>query len=529
MPLDVLVRGGMVVDGTGREPFAADVGISGDRIAAIGELSGESAGRVLDASGLVVAPGFIDIHAHGDLYPLLCPEAPARLHDGVTTEVLGNCGESPFPQSPAMLAERADSARRHGIVVDWASLDDYARRHDAARCGINRACLVGHGNIRQAVMGEEDRAATPAELAAMVREVEKALDAGAFGLSSGLYYTPGMFARPGELEALCKPVARRGALYASHIRNEGDAIEEAIEEFISVGRATGCRLQLSHVKVSGRANWGKADRIIARLDELRSAGIDIACDRYPYIASSTSLQSQLPAWAREGGRSKLLEGLCEPETRRRILGELALAFPTPSDWDAVRIADAACEEWRRAEGRSFAEVGAEAGRAPAELALDILAASSGRASIVHFTMREENLAKWLRLPFVAIGSDSCSRSAEGPTAVGKPHPRGYGTFARVLGRYVRELGVLSLPDAVRKMTGLPASRLGLAGRGILRQGAFADVTVFDPAAISDRATYDHPQQYSVGVRFVLVNGAIAVEDGELTGVRNGRLLRKGAE
>jgi len=529
MDFDVLIRGGTVLDGSGGEPVRADVGVCGESIALIGASTRAKAERVIEATGLAVTPGFIDIHAHGDLYPLLCPEAPARLHDGVTTEVLGNCGESPFPQSAAMLAERAESSERHGIAVDWATLDDFARRHDAARCGINRACLVGHGNIRQAVVGEADRAATEPELAAMRAEAEHALDAGAFGLSSGLYYTPGMFARPGELEALAAPVAARGGLYAAHIRNEGDALEEAVEEFARVARATGVRLQLSHVKASGRANWPKAGRVIGRLTALRAEGIDIACDRYPYVASSTSLQSQLPGWAREGGRTRLLERIADPATRGRLLDALAADFPTPESWRELLIADATCDEWRRAEGRSLGDLAAQGGKDPAELLLDILTASKGRTSIVHFTMCEENLRKWLSLPFTAIGSDSCSRSIEGPTAAGKPHPRSYGTFARVLGRYVREQGLLSLPEAVRRMTGLPASRLGLKRRGVLRPGAAADITVFDPATIADRATYETPQQYSAGVRFVLVNGALAIADGALTSARAGRFLRKGAE
>lgn len=529
MDFDLLFRGGTLLDGTGAPGRRADLGVCGEDIAAIGALEGAQARRVLEAAGLAVAPGFIDIHAHGDLFPLLCPEAPARLLDGVTTEVLGNCGESPFPQTPAMLAERASGAERHGIAVDWATLDDYAARHDAARCGINRASLVGHGNIRLAVLGEADRPATEPELAAMCREAEAALDAGAFGLSSGLYYTPGMWARPGELEALCRPVARRGALYASHIRNEGDEIEAAIEEFVDVARATGVRLQLSHVKVSGAANWAKADQVIARLQAIRAAGIDLACDRYPYIASSTSLGSQLPGWAREGGRAAMLERLREPGTRARILAALEADFPSQAAWDALRIADAASDAWRHAEGRSIRDLATEAGARPAELVLELLAASDGRTSIVHFTMCEENLRKWLRLPFVAIGSDSSSRSIEGPTARGKPHPRSYGASARVLGRYVREERLLSLPEAVHKLTGLPASRLGLKRRGVLRPGAAADITAFDPAGITDRATFELPQQYSTGIRYVLVNGALAVEDGRLTGARNGRFLRRGSE
>ena len=526
MDFDLLIRGGTVVDGTGAQPLRADVGVRGERIEAVAPALGAQAGRVVDASGLVVAPGFIDIHTHGDIFALICPEAPARLHDGVTTEVVGNCGESPFPQSPAMLAERADSVERYGIEVDWATLDDYARRHDAVGSGINRASLVGHGAIRQAVMGEADRAPTQDELEAMRREVERALDAGAFGLSTGLIYAPGMYARPAEIEALCEVVARRGALYASHIRGEGDSLESAVEEFVSVGLRTGVRLQLSHVKAAGRANWGKAERIIARLQELRAAGLDLAADRYPYTASATGMSALLPGWAREGGRDRMIERIADPGDRRRILDELSGAVSDESPWRGVMLADAHTDAWRSGEGRSLLDLATERSRDPGETLLDILAASEGRASIVVFSMCEENLVKWLRLPFVAIGSDSVSRSAEGPTAKGKPHPRSYGCSSRLLGRYVREQRVLSLPEGVRRLTGLPASRLGLRDRGVLQLGAFADVTVFDPDRIIDKATYDHPQQYSEGVRYVLVNGILAVADGELTGARNGRFLRR---
>jgi len=529
MHLTTLIRGGMVLDGTGREGEIADVGIAGDRIEAVAPRLAAEADAVVDATGLVVSPGFIDIHAHGDLYALMAPGAPARLHDGVTIEVLGNCGESPFPQSGEMLAERADSAERNGVAVEWATLDDYARRHDEVGTGINRASLVGHGNVRRAVMGEADRAPTPDELDAMRREVEAAMEAGAFGMSTGLIYAPCMYAEPAEIEALCEVVARHGGLYASHIRGEGDSLERSLEEFVGAGRRTGVRLEHSHAKVSGRGNWGKADRVIAWIEGVRAEGIDLACDRYPYIASSTSLSSLLPGWAREGGREPMLERIDTPADRERILGEVNGANTDWARWQAIQVANAACDAWRHAEGRSLSDLADEHGREPAELVLDLLAASDGRASMVAFSMCEENLEKWLRLPFVAIGSDSSSRSADGPTSVGKPHPRSFGTSARFLGRYVRERRVVELPDAVRRLTGLPASRLGLKLRGVLRPGAYADVTVFDPDTIADRATYQEPQQYSAGVQWVFVNGKAAIADGELTGVRNGCFIRRGAE
>lgn len=523
----ILIRGGQVLDGTGAEPRKADVLVAGQRIEQVVANLRVPADRTLDASGLVVAPGFIDIHAHGDLVPLACPEAPARLHDGVTTEIIGNCGESPFPQSPEMLAERKTSHREFGLEVDWATLDDYARRHDGIRCAINRGSHVGHGNVRRAVMGEADRPPTPNELEAMRREVAAALQAGAFGFSTGLIYAPGMYARREELEAICEVVARHDGLYASHIRGEGDRVEEAVEEFAAIGRATGVRLQHSHVKVAGRRNWPKADRLIQRLLELRAEGLDLACDRYPYRASATSLSALFPGWLREGGREEMLRRLADPATRQRLARELAASRDEWADWSDVVVSHAPCPGFCDAEGRSLKEIAAERSADPALVACELLAASRGRAGVVMFSMSEENIEKWLRLPFVAIASDSSCRAVEGPTARGKPHPRTFGTFARVLRRYVRERRVLSLAEAVRRMTSLPASRLGLADRGVLRPGAFADITVFDPDKITDRATYQNPFRYSEGVCHVLVNGAIAMEDGEPTGVRNGRFLRKG--
>ena len=528
MAFDIVIRGGRVFDGVGGERGEADVGIAGDSVVAIEPSLKGDASRVIDARGLAVAPGFVDPHTHGDIYPLLCPDSPGRLHDGVTTEIVGNCGESAFPQTDASLAERSDSAERYGLVVDWRTLDDFARRQDALGSAINRGSLVGHGQVRAAVMGESDRAPTAGELEAMCGEVAASMDAGAWGLSTGLIYAPGMYAESAEIEALCEVVARYGGVYASHIRSEGDEVEEAVAEFVGVGRRTGVRLQHSHIKASGRANWGKIDRVIEQLEAARAEGIDIACDRYPYIASATGLSAFLPGWAREGGRAEMIERLADEAVRERLLAWLR-ANESEATWRGLVISDARAEGWQRAEGRPVHALAEEAGTEPAMLALDLLAASGGRTSIVYFSMSEDNLARWLGLPYVAIGSDSATRAVDGPTAVGKPHPRSYGTSARFLGRYVREQKVVPLAEGVRRLTGLPASRIGLTRRGVLRAGAFADITVFDPDRIEDKATYECPQQYSVGVRHVLVNGAVAVEDGELTGVRNGRFLRRGTE
>lgn len=528
MNLDLLIRGGRVTDGRGSPPAPADVAVRGDRVVAIEPGLDPGEAQVLDAEGAVVAPGFIDLHTHGDVVPLMCPEAPARLHDGVTTEIVGNCGESPFPQTEAMLAQRRHSEDRYGVAVDWQTLDDFARRQDAAGSGINRGSLVGHSNVRIAVLGEADRPPTEAELAAMRRHVAEAMDAGAFGMSTGLIYTPGMYAPPWEIGALAEEVARRGGFYASHIRNESGAVEVSIEEFADVGRRSGVCLQLSHVKVSGRANWPRVGAVVALLERLRGEGLDLACDRYPYVAGCTGLTALLPGWAREGGKEQLLQRLANPADRERMRQAMAANRSLDADWDAVRISSAHSQAHADAEGRSILDLARQAGRDPADVVFEFLAASRGRTSILVFSMREENLETFLRLPYVAVGSDSTARAAEGPTAYGRPHPRTYGTASRFLGRYVRHRRLMSLPEGVRRLTGLPASRLGLARRGVLRPGAVADITVFDPDTITDRATFDEPRQYSVGVRHVVINGAVALEDGELTGVRAGRFLRRPA-
>jgi len=524
---DVLIRGGRLFDGLGREPIEADVAVRGDSVVAIGHALGGEAREVIDASGLAVAPGFVDVHAHGDLTPLMCPESSSRLHDGVTTELVGNCGASAFPQTDQMAAHSAARAARRGIPGEWRTVDDFAAAHETVGTAINRGTLIGHSSLREVVVGEVDRAPTEDEMAVMCHEVELAMDMGAFGMSSGLIYAPGMYARPKEIAALAAVAARYGGIYTSHIRSESGAVEDAVDEFIGVGRATGIRLQHSHVKVSGEANWGKLESVLERIERARADGVDLACDRYPYTASSTGLAALLPGWAREGGRQELVKRLGDADARKRMLKDMGAGRALDTKWQGVMIANAHADAWRHIEGRTVGDLAEEAGQDAAEMALDILRKTDGSASVVCFSMNEDNLVRWLSLPFVAIGSDGTTRGAEGPTAVGKPHPRSFGTWSRFLGRYVREKKVMPLREGIRRITSLPASRMGLTRRGVLTEGAFADVTVFDPETIEDRATYQAPLQYSVGVRHVLVNGQAAVRDGKLTPARAGRFLRRG--
>lgn len=521
---DLKIVGGDVLDGLGGPPRRTDIGVCGDRIAAIGDLSQAPAKRAIQALGLCVAPGFIDIHAHGDTSMLLCPSADSKLRDGVTTELSGNCGSSPFPITDAMREERNRRAEENGVEVDWSDFDGFAGRIERVGTAINRAFLVGQGTVRSAAMGDASGLPTPREFERMKAYVAEAMDAGAFGLSSGLVYPPGCFATQKEIAELAAIAARRGGIYASHIRSEGDRLLEAIDEAATIGRLSAAPVQVSHLKTAGEANWHKIDELLGRLDALRRE-IDLTADRYPYIASSTDLDALLPEWVHDGGHDAKMQRLKDAATRERIEAELVRAL-SPDWWDRVMIAGAQSERRAGLEGKTIAQLAVEQGKQPAVCLVDLLIAEDAHVGMIGFAMNEGNLERILRLPFVAVGSDSSARSTEGPTAKASCHPRAFGTFSRVLGRYVRERHLLELPEAVRKMTSLPAGRLGLSQRGRLLGGCFADITILNAETIGDRATYTHPMQFSHGVEYVIVNGAVALDGGRFTGALNGRVLRK---
>lgn len=515
LAFDLVLRGGTLVDGLGGAPFAGDLALAGDRIAAVAPAGALDAGaaRVVDVAGRVVCPGFVDLHSHSDWSLLACPSADSRIRQGITTEITGNCGASAAPAT-------VDGAERD--LAAWFG------ELEAKRVAVNVALLVGQGTLRERAMGAVDRPATAAELARMSAELAAAMDAGAIGLSTGLEYVPGIFTPTAEIEALARVVARRGGLYASHMRNEVSEILAAVDEAIAVARRTGVRTQMSHFKVCGRAYWPLQEPALAKLERARLEGLDVAADVYPYTAYSTGLSILLPAWAREGGSEALLARLADPAARATIRDAVAayVAFE-PGDFDLVVVASVGANGRAADVGRSVAAIAAGDGVAPAETVLRLLERSRDDVSYVGFAMSEENVARVLAHPLVGFGSDGYALRAEDADG-DRPHPRSYGAAVRVLARYCRDLGALDLATAVRKLTSFPADRAGLADRGRLLPGCFADVVVFDLAKLADTATFEDPKRYPTGIERVYVNGVAAVENGAPTGERGGRVLRRSA-
>jgi N-acyl-D-amino-acid deacylase len=538
---DLLIRGGTVVDGTGTPGRPADVGILGDRILAIGDLSsvdGAAAAAVLDATGRVVAPGFIDPHGHSDASLFVDGALVSHLRQGFTTQLSGNCGETLAPITDIGREVVELALRPFEVVARWRSFSEYLDEVDVEPLGINVAFLVGHGTIRAAVMGSEARGSTDLERHGMVHEVAAAMGCGAFGLSSGLIYAPGIHAPVDELTVLVTAAARAGGLYSTHIRNEADGLFAALEEAIDTIRAAvdagvdGARLQVSHLKCGSAAVRGRAAEAVAVLARARDGGLDVAADQYPYTAASTTLATILPPALLGLGVDECVAALGDPEVRGRVHSEIEQGISgwenvgRDPGWGGIRIAYTASHpDW---SGRSLAEIGETLDADPAELAFDALMDDRLDVAVVIDCMTEADVETILAVPWIAVCTDASGRRpGHRVLGAGKPHPRSYGSTARVLGDYVRDRGIVPLETAVAKLTSVPAARLGLRDRGVLREGSFADLVVFDPATVADAATYDEPNRHPVGIDHVVVNGRLAVRDGAESGERAGRLLRRG--
>lgn len=504
---DVIIRGGTVLDGTGAAGVEADVAITGDRIVAIGRALGDSARQVIDAHGLAVAPGFIDIHSHADGTMFQDPRSESVIRQGVTTVIVGQDGSSLAPTTEGRTLDAAFSAI------------------DALPPTVNVASMVGLGTVRHVVIGDADRPATAAELARMVALVQAGLAAGACGASSGLEYTPGEFASREELIALCKPLRPLGLPYATHMRNEDDRVLEAVDEAIAVATGAGCPLEISHLKAEGPRNWGKLDAIFAHIERARHAGLDVTFDRYPYVAYQTGLSNLFPKWSEDGGTDAFVARLADPSLASRLRDAVAGKIALLGGWDHVLISSVRDPADRAVEGQRLGAYAAATHQDPYEAAVALLTRSHGDVGMVGFAMSEDNLRRILAHPLAMICSDGGAVALDGPAHVGHPHPRSLGTFPRVLGTYVRETHTLTLPQAIHKMTALTASRVKLADRGRLATGFAADVVVFDPATVRDRATYAEPFQYPDGIHTVLVNGSVALQDGVHAELRRGRVVR----
>jgi N-acyl-D-amino-acid deacylase len=520
--LDFRIRNARIVDGSGTPWFRGDVGIQGGRIVAVGSPRGTQATRDFDAQDRCLAPGFIDAHTHSDFSLPTFPRSESRISQGVTTEVGGNCGFSPFPVHPDRLdlLRESSSFIAGDLTWEWRTAADFFRHVGSRPLGVNFVPLVAHGAVRVAAMGFDNRPPTTDEMARMKALVAEAMEAGAVGLSSGLAYAPGCYSEAHEMVELCRVVARYGGIYTTHMRNQDAGLLDSVEESLRVGREAGVPVQIAHHKAMGEAYWGRVKDSLAMVDEARRRGQDVTLDVYPYTAVSTTVSRYFPTWTLEGGVGALMERLRTPDVRARILQEAAADRSVK--WEDVLIAAMRKPEHARHEGTTLAALGQERGKPPLEATVELILADGAPFPIVGFLMSEDDVVAVMRHPAVMFGSDG---SAMSPALGSKPHPRSYGTFTRVLGLYVREKGVLSLEEAVRKMTAFPAARFGLWDRGLIRPGQMADLVLFDPATIRDTATFADPHQYSAGIDWVMVRGQIVWQDGKDTGVTAGQVLR----
>jgi N-acyl-D-amino-acid deacylase len=535
MTSDLVFENATLVDGTGAPRRTADVVVAGEKIAAVAESLPEEAKRAakrrVDLRGMVLCPGFVDVHAHGELEPLAESNAAGKVLSGVTTEVSGNCGISPFPLLGRLRQRYEQEARDlfgwEPERLAWTTAGEYFGALEKAGSAIHRAFLVGHGAIRAAIAGYGDGPVAPENQARMRRELEAALDAGCLGLSSGLIYPPGCYAATEELIDLARICARRGALYTTHMRSESDELESAVLETLRIARESGARTQISHLKTSHSRNWHKIGFLEDTLLPARQAGLDFHADRYPYLAGATGLNAVLPSWAFAGGVEDELTRLRDPATSKKLEAEVLAQHPDPECWTRIVVAGAVNAELNpQVAGRSLAEIAKGWSATPFEALRRILIEDRCRTGAMFFSMCEENLARIMSWDFVMIGSDATARDVRGPTRAVHPHPRAFGTFPRVLARYVRETRLLTLEDAVRRMTSLPADAFHLRGRGRVEAGAWADLVVFDPARIQDEATFTDPNRFPTGIEQVYVNGALVAEAGRVLDARPGKVLRR---
>ncbi|CAN5618651.1 D-aminoacylase [soil metagenome] len=525
---DTVLRGALIFDGTGARPFEADVALAGNRIAAVGPRLQASGAREVNLRGLALAPGFVDIHSHSDLVLLVNPRAESKVRQGVTTEVVGQDGGSIGPWSPEEHAKTREEYRsKYGVDIPFRDLAGFFRHIETRGAAVNLASMVGQGTVRGFVVGNDNRPATPAEIARMTELVRGMVRAGACGLSSGLEYTPSAFASTPELSALATALRGTGLPYASHMRNEDDELIPAVEEAIAVGRQAGVPVEISHLKAQGERNWPKAGPVLEMIEKARQSGTDVRFDVYPYVAYSTGLANLFPVTSRDGGTDAFIRRLRDPGQRAGLEAAVREKIAKLGTWDAVQITSTHSDALAWARGRRLGALAQERGEDPYALLVRLIVEDQNRAGMVGFGMSEENVARMLSHPLAIVCSDGGARAPYGPLSEGPPHPRTYGSFPRVLGRYVREQRVMPLETAIHKMTGMPASRLGFRDRGRIAPGMIADLVAFDPDRVIDQATFERPHQYPLGIPHVLVNGVAVIRDGEHTGALPGRVVRPG--
>jgi N-acyl-D-amino-acid deacylase len=522
---DLVLSGGRVVDGTGAPWFRGDVGIRGDRIAAVGDLSSAPAARRIDASGLTVAPGFFDMLGQSETNLLIDNRVESKIRQGITSEITGE-GGSVAPQTPLLIAEQRPYLDKYHLSIDWTDLPGYQARFARSRSTINLGTFVGAAQVRGALLGLGDVQPTPAQLAQMVEEVERQMDAGALGLSSALIYQPGSYAQTAELIALASAAARKGGIYATHLRSEGAHLLDAgLDEAFRIAREARIPVEIWHFKASGVSNWPLQREAIERIEKARAAGLDVTADVYPYVASANGLDATIPGWAHAGGTEAMIARIRDPAQRPRIVAEVRKDLVQGSGPERLLLLSAGAPALQGYMGRTLDQVARKRGQSPEEALVDLVAEDRGSTWVARFGMSEENVQLVLRQPWVSLCTDYPGQAVDGAFAADRAHPRAFGSMARVLGLYVRDAHLFPLEEAVRKMTSLPAQRVGLYDRGLVRPGMMADLTVFDAAAVRDVATFDSPNRYAEGIRWVVVNGEVVLDDGALTAARPGRFLR----
>ncbi len=522
--LDILIKNALIFDGSGKEPFYGSIGIGGDKIAIVSKDPAESisAREIVNAKGLTVSPGFIDTHSHSEFTLLADSRAEGKVLQGITTEINGNCGLSAAPLRRDAYEQREPDLIELGISERWSTLNEYFSILEKRGLTINFATLVGHGNIRASVMGYGDRKPGKKEFIEMLYLLDESIEAGALGLSTGLIYPPGVFSETDEIIELTGSINK--LIYTTHMRSEGDRLEEAVMETLEIGKKSGIPVHISHIKTSGKRNWHKIDKVINMIDEARSEGIKVTADRYPYTAAATDLDAVLPSWTYEGGSDKELERLKDKKVRELIKADILSQHPEREYWKGVIISSLNKEDRKWMEGKSINELSSLMNKDPFDVLFDLLFEERLRVGAIFFSMSEGNLLRFLSLPYVMIGSDSSARSFDGITRQGKPHPRGFGSFPRFLSRYGNTIG---MTEAIHRITALPARTFSIKGRGIITEGYYADIVISDTEGLLDRATFDNPFQRPEGIHYVIINGKIAVRDGMLTGIKGGRILRGG--
>lgn len=522
---DIIIKNGTAFDGLGNPGKTLDIGIKNNKIKAITNLENATADTTIDAEGLYIAPGFIDIHTHTDLELLANPKAESKIRQGITTEVAGNCGYSPFPLTSGDGKELDKEAqRKYGFSVNWTNLKGFFRAIEERKTALNYATFTGHGDLRSFVVGKNDVQPGAGQIKQMQRKLAQSMEFGSLGLSTGLEYAPGSYADTKEIIELCKIVTKRRGVYATHMRSEGARVEEAIQEALDISRKSGVSLQISHLKACNKPNWHKIENMMHLIHNAQKEGLAVLADRYPYSAWGTGLTTFLPLWARQGGTDDILARLKNTTDRAKIRQYSRERGQLIGGWDHVMISSCDTKQNKKWEGKYISECIQETGQSPTEFIFELLDEERNKVSIIGFAMDEGNLKKVLSDPLVVIGSDGTAVAPYGKLGTGNPHPRYYGSFPRVLGKYCREEGIFDWPTAIKKMTSQSAQKLRLKQRGIIKKGYFADITIFNPETVIDKAKFSNPHQYPKGIEYVIVNGKPVIIKGQHTGNLPGNIL-----